>query len=396
MSFQKLKIATVLGLAGLTGAWMTSATDAPTLTVTEVTSGLQAPWDLAFMPDGKMLYTEKCLGLSVLDEAGEKTRLFGNQDAALVAEDLFCEGQSGMGSVVLDPSFTENRYIYVYMSSMMDQTKTNRVVRLTMSEDFTAVSDRTDIVTDIAYKAEANAWGAAGSHSGSRMRFGPDGYLYITTGDNHNGTIPQDLTVLGGKVLRVDRDGAAAAENAPPEGADARIFTYGHRNPQGLTFHPVTGQTFVAEHGPNHSDEVTALVNGGNAGWDPQPQEGVTCEDNYCGYISNRRDGKLTPMTNTEKFSEAIQPKWTLPDSQGMGPATFVVGEEWKSLDGALLVGLMKTGKVMALTFDEAGNLTATQELVLPTSRYRSLVQHSDGSLYFSTDEGAIMRVVPQ
>jgi aldose sugar dehydrogenase len=127
----------------------------------------------------------------------------------------------------------------------------------------------------------------AGAHSGGRIRFGADGFLYVTTGDNHNGPLPQDLTKLGGKVLRVDRHGNAAPGNQTPAGGDARIFTYGHRNVQGIAFHPTTGQPYIAEHGPGHSDEVTPLTAGGNGGWDPKPEAGVSCADDYCGYIGS-------------------------------------------------------------------------------------------------------------
>ncbi len=163
-------------------------------------------------------------------------------------------------------------------SNLTTNPRTNRVVRLTLSADNMSASNRTDIITDIAFKDVGNGVGGAGAHSGGRLRFGPDRFLYVTTGDNHNATLPQDLTRLGGKVLRVDRNGAAAPGNNTPAGGDPRIFTYGHRNVQGITFRPAgqpnAGQPFTAEHGPNHSDEVTPLVAGGNAGWDPQNRAG--------------------------------------------------------------------------------------------------------------------------
>jgi glucose/arabinose dehydrogenase len=162
-------------------------------------------------------------------------------------------------------------------------------------------------VTDIPFKHAANAVGGAGAHSGGRLRFGPEGFLYITTGDNHQPTLPQDLGRLGGKVLRVDRDGQPAPGNKTPAGGDPRIYTYGHRNAQGLTFRPGTGQPFVAEHGPNHTDEVTPLVAGGNGGWDPQ-QRPLRCPDGYCGYAGT---ATTMPMTDTTRFPEAMRPSWT-------------------------------------------------------------------------------------
>ena len=208
-----------------------------TLTRAVVVSGLSSPWDLAFLPDGSMLFTEKCRGLSIRQASGTVTRLFGTAGSSLVANDLFCEGQSGVHGVAVDPQFAANRYVYVFMASNLSTNpRTNRVVRLQLDAAQITASNRTDIVTELAYKNVANAVGGAGAHSGGRIRFGPDGYLYITTGDNHNPTLPQDLTRLGGKVIRVDRNGAAAPDNKTPSGGDARIYSYGHRNVQGSRF----------------------------------------------------------------------------------------------------------------------------------------------------------------
>src|SRR5690606_26338957 len=182
-----------------------------------------------------------------------------------------------------------NRFVYVYMLSSLSSPPSNRVVRLRVDVNYTTVGDRTDIITDIPYKAAGNACGGAGAHSGGRIRSHPgEGLLYVTTGDNHDGPLPPDPTRLGGEALRVTRGGAAAAGNNAPPGADARIFTLGHRNVQGIACHPGTGQPFSCEHGPGHSDEVTPLLAGGNGGWDPRPEQGVTCADDYCGYISNK------------------------------------------------------------------------------------------------------------
>ena len=179
-----------------------------------VKSSLQNPWDLAFTSEGVMLYTEKCLGLSAVLTNGTTVRLFGTTGSSLVASDLFCEGQSGALGVAVDPNFAGgSRFVYVFMASnLQTNPRTNRVVRLTLSSDSRSVSSRVDIISNIAYKDVANAVGGPGVHSGGRIRFGPDGYLYVTSGDNHNPTLPQDLSRLGGKVLRVDRNGAPAAE----------------------------------------------------------------------------------------------------------------------------------------------------------------------------------------
>ncbi|MDZ7651427.1 MAG: PQQ-dependent sugar dehydrogenase [Burkholderiaceae bacterium] len=360
---------------------------------------------MAFLADGTMFFTEKCRGLSVRAPGGTVTRLFGTSafvagsTGGLVASDFFCEGQSGMHGVAVDPQFASNRYIYVYMaSSLTTNPRANRVVRLVVNSNNTAVSGRTDIVTGLAYKNAGTANGGAGAHSGGRIRFSPaDGYLYITTGDNHDGELPQHPTRLGGKVLRVDRDGNAAPGNNAPAGFDARIFTYGHRNPQGITFRPGSNQPFTAEHGPGHSDEVTALVAGGNAGWDPRPNVGArgACPGDYCGY---QGDATFMPMTDTTRFPNALRPTWNNSGaSGGMGPATFLSGTQWKLWDGRLLVGIMGSNRLDLLELNTAGT-SATRSAfgTLPGARYRSLVQGPDGNLYVATDGGEIWRVVPQ
>lgn len=376
-----------------------ASTEIPTLTRTTVVSGLASPWDLAFTPDSTMLYTEKCRGLSARFANGATVRLFGTAGSSLVAPDLFCEGQSGVHGVAVDPDFaTGTRYVYVFIASNLSTNpRTNRVVRLQLSADTMIASNRTDIVTDIAFKDVGNGVGGSGAHSGGRLRFGPDRFLYVTSGDNHNATLPQDLSRLGGKVLRVDRNGAAAPGNNTPAGGDPRIFTYGHRNVQGITFRPAgqpnAGQPFTAEHGPNHSDEVTPLVAGGNAGWDPQNRAGLTCPSNYCGYAGNPT---TMPMTDTARFPSALRASWVHDiGARGVGPATFLSGTQWKAWDGRLLVGVMAGDRIAVLQLDSTGMTTGTSNANLPAARSRSLVQGLDGNLYVVTDGGEIWRVVP-
>ncbi len=365
----------------------------PTLTRTVVLSGLSSPWDIAVTSDGTLFFTERCRGLSVRHTDGSVTRLFGTAGSSFVATDLLCQGQSGVHGIALDPAFASNRAVYLFMTSTTATPRTNRVVRLVLGVDLRSVSSRTDIVTDIAFKNVANTHGSAGSHSGGRLRFGPDGYLYITTGDNHNGAIPQHPTVLGGKVLRVSTTGAAAPGNNAPAGFDARIYTYGHRNVQGISFRPGSGQPFVAEHGPNHSDEVTPLVAGGNAGWDPQNRASLNCADGYCGYAGN---ASTMPMTDLARFPNALRPSWSNSgSSQGMGPLVFLTGTAWRAWNGRLAVGLLAGQRIDVLTIDGAGAATERVNANLPGTRYRALTMGPDGSLYIATDSGEIWRVTP-
>lgn len=369
---------------------------APRLTRTVLLSGLGDPWDLAFTPDGAMLFTEKCRGLSVRRADGSVHRLFGAKGSAVVAEDFFCRGQSGMHGVAVDPDFARNRFIYVFMPSKISTPATNRVIRLTVDTGYSKVSDRQDIVTDIPFKNWFNRWGGGGTHSGGRIRFGPsDGFLYVTTGDNHNGPLPQDLKSLGGKILRIDRNGAAAPGNKTPPGGDPRIYTYGHRNVQGLAFHPGSDRPFSCEHGPGRDDEVTPLVPGGNGGWDPKPEPGVDCASDYCGYISNKRDGTPTPMTDTGKFPEAMRPSWNNNGvSEGMSPCVFLSGAQWQGWEGRLAVGFLRGQRIDILKLDEAGMTTEKLTMPgIPSERIRTLVLGPDQALYVSTDDGELWRI---
>lgn len=417
-------LAALVGAAtalGLTAAPALAA-DAPKLTSTTILSGLESPWDMAFLPDGTMFFTEKCDGLSVRLPSGDVKKLLGMKDStgyASTANDLFCEGQAGMNGVAVDPDFASNRFIYVYSASTLSTPITNRVMRLKVGADLTGVSDRTDIVDSIPYKLAAtnHPFGGIGAHNGGRLRFGPaDGFLYVTTGDTHNGVVPQSPTLLGGKVLRIDRDGKAAPDNNPPAGFDKRIYTYGHRNVQGIAFRPGDNQPFTAEHGPWHSDEITALKVGGNGGWDPRPNIAGRgdCPDNYCGYSPNQMDGMdpakralFMPMTDTATYPDAMRPASNNKGlSQGTSSAAFLTGTQWKGWEGRMVVGLMGINfggtpngwRIDLIDLAKDGltvNDVTPMPLPVPEGRFRSVVQGPDGNLYVAADEGQIYQFKP-
>jgi len=384
--------------------------------------GLEGPWDIAFLDDGTMFFTEKCQGLSVMMPSGDVMPLLGMPEGEgypQTANDLFCEGQAGMNGVAVDPDFADNRNIYVYSASEMSDPPTNRVMKLTVADDFSGVSGRNDLISEIPYKVAASdhPFGGPGAHNGGRIRFGPDdGYLYVTTGDNHNSSIPQSGDSLGSKILRIDTNGEAAPENDPPEGFDPRIYTYGHRNVQGIAFHPENNTPIIAEHGPWHSDEITVLENGGNGGWDPRPNMAgrEDCPDNYCGYMPNQNEGMnrferaaFMPMTDFETYPDAMPPIWSNNGwSQGTSTATFVTGEQWGEWDGALMVGIMGIGfggtpmgqRIDVIELEDDMSVFDVTEMTLPmqSARFRSLVQGPDGALYTAVDSGEIYRLAPR
>jgi aldose sugar dehydrogenase len=423
-------VAVTIGLPLAAQADNHQGMDVPKISHSVVLDGLENPWDMAFLPDGTMFFTEKCKGLSVRTTDGTVHALYGMKDTTGYADsgsDLFCEGQAGMLGVVADRHFNKNRILYVYSSSTKyhgDGCKTNFekcdgniVMRFKVGDDMISVSDRADIVTDIQYKPlESNQpFGGPGAHNGGRLRVGPGGYLWVTGGDRHRGICPQDGSLLCGKVLRIDMDGNAHPDNNPPEGFDKRIYTYGHRNVQGIDFRPSDGKAFTAEHGPWHNDEITALVNGGNAGWDPAQNTAGRgeCPDEYCGYEPNQMDGMdpavraaYTPMSDT-RFDDLMPPSWNNNGfSQGTGSAAFLKGSNWGIYEGRLAVGLMGIGfgdtppgsriDMISLTADGLGTNGITQMPLGFSARFRGLVMGPDNALYVATDDGEIHKVTAE
>lgn len=416
------------GLVALVAAaGLVSAGSASAVTVNaEEFQKAELPWDMAFLPDGTMFFTEKCKGLSVRLPSGKVNPLLGvggSQGYSLVKDDLFCDGQAGVQGVAVDPDFASNRYIYLYSSSKGENRTyggyNNIVMRMKIDASLTSVSDLVEIINDIGYKPKKSnhPFGGPGAHNGGRIRFSPaDGYLYVTVGDNHNGVGPQSPTELRGKILRVDRNGKAAPENNPPAGFDKRIFTYGHRNPQGISFRPGTNEPYASENGPWHSDEVTKLENGGNGGWDPRPNMAgrKDCPDDYCGYSPNqmgavppKERSAFMPMTDTKTYPKAMRPAWTNNGlSQGMCGSVWLVGKQWKEWEGRLAVGYAGIGihgtptgnRIDILDIAKDGKSAKREELMWPTfaGRFRHLSVDPKGDLYVADEAaGMIYRVTP-
>ena len=345
-------------------------TSAPTLDRTDWQTGLSNPWDLAFLPDSTALITERVGRLRARRTNGTLTTV------ATIA-DVIVGGEGGLLGLAVDPAFVANRFIYTCFSSSFGGANDNRVVRWRLSADLTLLTDRTDIVTGLPRAS-------SGRHSGCRPRFGPDGNLWIGTGDAANSTHPQNVQSLGGKVLRVTRDGAAPGAPLIPSG-DARIYSYGHRNVQGLAFHPVSGAPYAVEHGPAYDDEVTPLASGGNGGWAPLP-----------GY------NESVPMTDLTRFPGATPAIWKSgAPARGTSGATFLRGRTWKGWENALVIAQLIGAKLVVLQLDQSGQVSRTTSLFSERStRLRVPVQGPDGALYIATDVGgtggAIWRVAPR
>jgi len=416
----------VMMTAGIAASGLMGTHAAMALTVTaEVFQQTENPWDMAFLPDNTMFFTEKCKGLSVRLPSGGVKKLLGVGGSAgypAVKNDLFCDGQAGVQGVTIDPDFSKNRYVYLFSSSKGGNRTyggyNNIVMRMKVNPSMDGIFDIVEIINDLGYKPlkSNHPFGGPGAHNGGRLRFGPDGFLYATIGDNHNGAGPQSPTELRGKLLRVDRDGNAAPGNNPPAGFDKRIFAYGFRNPQGIAFRPGSGDVYLSENGPWHSDEVTKVVNGGNGGWDPRDNVNGrgACPDGYCGYSPNQM-GALPPseraafmsMTDLKAYPNAMKPAWNNNGlSQGMCGSVWLVGKQWKEWEGRLAVGYAGIGihgtatgnRIDILDIAKDGSSAKREELQWPTfaGRFRHLSQGADGALYVADEaSGNIYRVTP-
>jgi glucose/arabinose dehydrogenase len=333
------------------------------LDVKPVISGLDHPWDIAWLPNGIMLVTERPGRLNI----------YGNgidQEPSLVIEpdDLVASGEGGMLGLEVDPSFDSNGYVYVCFCSNAGGANPEyvpdvRLVRYTLS---TPNGDRMllrdEIVTDMPY--------STGRHSGCRPRFDPDGdYLWVGTGDAAVGTLPttpQDDESLGGKVLRIDRDGTAH-----PDNAGGRLwFSKGHRNIQGMAFRTTDGLGMSAEHGPSIDDEINLLVEG-NFGWDPG-----------AGYIEPG-----VPMTDTEKYPDAVEAVWSSGSpTLAISGATFIEGSGWGNWDGVLAVAALRDEHLHIFFVDDEGNVTDGGEYIKGRNRLRTPRMGPDGLLYITED----------
>jgi len=361
-------------------AAMPGALAAPTFSITEVATGLNLPWDVAQTPNGTLIFDERSGGLSV--------RRVNGTVASLTADfsDLYTIGETGLMGLVLDPHFTGNRRFYTCQGHQAGSDKEIQIIAWTVNAAYTKATRVADpLLGNLPVNTDS------GRHGGCRLRFDLTGALLVSTGDTATGTVPQDLNSLGGKILRIDPDtGGPAAGNPYIGDSNPRtrlIFNYGHRNPQGLAIRP-SGQTFNVEHGSYRDDEVNLVLAGRNYGWDPDGAGGTYDES--------------VPMTDLEKFPNAKPASWTSgPTTDATSGATFLVGPQWKSWNGSLVVAQLQGESLLRLTFDGKGRLTSEElipEFTGTYGRLRTAQLGTDGSLYITTSNGddVILKVTPR
>lgn len=342
----------------------------PKLDVQQAAAGLAIPWGLGFVDDA-VVFTERAGSLKVL-----RGGTVGEVTADLA--DVSANGEGGLTGLVVDPR-NPLRIIVAFNSTAGDV----RLVPFTLSKDLSSATRGKPLLTGLP----ANP---SGRHSGCRLRYGTDGMLWVGTGDTARGTLPQDLTSLGGKILRLDgTSGKPAADNPWISSGNASqrlVHSYGHRNVQGLALQPGTGRMFAVEHGSSRDDEVNLLASGANYGWNP---------------VGSGDYDESVPMTDTS-LKGAVEAVWSSGESTvATSGATFLDGAAWGGLAGQLVVACLKGQKMLTMRLKADGSLaeaTELSELADSHGRLRTAELGPDGALWVTTangDDDKLLRITP-
>ncbi|MEP6706245.1 MAG: PQQ-dependent sugar dehydrogenase [Pyrinomonadaceae bacterium] len=348
----------------------TSSSSQTSFRVETVIGGLEVPWSIVWAPDGRMIFTERSGRVRVYEKGQLKP------EPLFTVPDVEPTGESGLMSIALHPQFSTNHLLYLAYAYRADNQNV-RVVRY--RETATGFTDRKVIVDNIP---------AAQFHAGCRLRFGPDGKLYITTGDATRRDLAQMLDSIAGKTLRVNDDGSVPSDNPFVGQANARpeIWVYGNRNGQGIDFQPGTNLLFETEHGPSGfdgpggGDEVNILEKGKNYGW-PVIHHRAT------------QAGMESPLL---EYTPACAP----------ASGTFYRGSVFSQFKGNFFFGCLRGERIIRVVLD--GRRVVSQENLLEKKygRIRDIAEGPDGFIYFSTsnkdgrgapasDDDRIMRLVP-
>jgi glucose/arabinose dehydrogenase len=347
-------------------------TEPAALRVETLVSGLDTPWDLSWGPDDVIWMTERRGIISRVDPATGAVTQIGQIDALE-------QGESGLMGMAFHPDFATQPYVYLaYSYGGGGRNIRNRLVRVRF--DGTSLGTPETLLEEIPGNR---------NHDGSRLAVGPDGYLYMTTGDGGRAARAQDLGSLAGKVLRLTLDGQPAPGN--PFGTF--VYSFGHRNPQGIVFHPTTRALYVAEHGPNDNDEVSRVAMGGNHGW-PDVHgfcDGDTAgEEAYCD-----RNDVVEPLT-----------AWT--PTVGVSGADYYGANRIPGWAGSLLVTSLRGATLYRLALSTDGTTVEQREALFAGvyGRLRDVLVGPEGEVYLATsnrdgrgrpaaDDDRILRILP-
>jgi glucose/arabinose dehydrogenase len=338
--------------------------------LTPVAGGLDYPWCVAFLPDGELLVTERTGALRRISNTGEVGPAIEGVPEVLV------RGQGGLFDVVLHPDFADNQMIY--LSYAQGEPKANATHLARGRLEGNVLSD-----VEVIFKVTPNK--RTPQHYGAKFLFLPDGTILLTTGDGFNHReAAQNRAGLLGKTVRINADGSVPADNpyVGEDGSNPFVWSYGHRNPQGLAMDPATGTVYLHEHGPRGGDEINVLRPGKNYGW-PIISYGI----DYSGAL-------VTPYTEMPGLEQPM--KYWVPS---IAPSGFAVyrGDVFPEWNGDLFVGALVDKEVRRVDLEDG--LEVAEEALFSElgARIRDLRVSPDGYLYVVTDAspGQIIRVDP-
>jgi aldose sugar dehydrogenase len=349
-----------------------------------VATGLKQPSAMVFLPDGRALLVERQKGVDLWEpESGTLTTLEGGPEALVGAENGVHDANrpatltgedAGYHDVVLHPDFANNGWIYLSYSEGPRERSTTVVDRYRLRDK--RLVDRQRIFTADAYSEDR-------FHYGGRMVF-LDGYLFLTVGDRHHQDRAQELDTHAGKILRLRDDGSAPPDNPFVGTKDAKpeIWSYGHRNPQGLMVNPETRELWSHEHGPLHGDELNIIRRGGNYGWPV-----ISYGWQYSG-------GPIGQGITTLKDME--QPIWVW--TPGIAPSGMFMytGDKFAPWRGSIFIGAMGARHLSRLVMQDGRVVVEERLMNRKMGRIRLVAQSSDGFIYVGNDDGQLLRLRPE
>jgi glucose/arabinose dehydrogenase len=336
-----------------------------------VLSGLEVPWGMAFLPGGDMLVTER---------AGKIFRVtkYRKVEPVTGVPEVVAAGQGGLLDITLHPDFANNNVLYISYSK--GKTDNNRVLATTA---ITRAVLKGNALTEQKVIFEAQPYSRTRHHYGSRFEWGKDGYLYFSVGERGNeNENPQDLKRDLGKVHRIKDDGSIPADNpfVKTPGAMPSIYSYGHRNPQGMAIHPKTGDFWTNEHGPRGGDEINIVTKAKNYGW-PITSYGI----NYNGTV-------LTDKATMAGIETPLH-YWT--PSIGPSGLAFIKGNRYKEWKDGLLSGSLSF-KYLNLSYLQGNKVVKEEKLLNNIGRVRDVRMAPDGFIYVAVEQpGAVFRLLP-
>lgn len=340
------------------------------LAVETVASGLEHPWSLAFLPDGRMLVTERPGRLRLVETDGKLSRPITG------VPNVMARGQGGLLDVALDPDFARNRLVYLSFAEPRANGNGTSVARGRLNEQGTALADTAVIFRQMPTVNST-------MHFGSRLVFDRTGALFVTLGERFSQRDQaQNPENHIGKLVRIRPDGSVPADNPKKPGWAPEIWSIGHRNVQGAALHPQSGQLWTAEHGARGGDEINTPKAGLNYGW-PVISYGVD--------YSGAKIGEGTAKPGME------QPLFYWDPSIAPSGAAFYTGQVWPAWRNSLLVGALAGSQLARLSTDEE-KVTGEERLLTDIgARIRDVRQGPDGLIYLVTDEGdgKVLRVRP-